>query len=73
MLRVVYYIHQNPVHHGYCENLEDYKWSSYFFIKNSIKCNFEAKETLNWFGGMEDFIDIHKDMLMTFKENFIIE
>jgi REP element-mobilizing transposase RayT len=73
LLSVIYYIHQNPVHHGLCDDFTYYKWSSYYYITREVKSLLNSEEVLNWFGGMEEFKEIHKSMLINYKENFIIE
>jgi len=57
---LVFYIHGNAVHHGYCRNLEDWPHSSYLQIVNKQK-QFQPQfkvcreEVLNWFGGIDNF------------------
>jgi putative transposase len=59
--RLINYIHQNPVHHGFCKSPTDWDYSSYNTIisvnKNS---KLERKAVFNWFGGVEEFIAFHK-------------
>jgi hypothetical protein len=73
LLRVVYYIHQNPVHHGLCDNMECYRWSSYYFITNKIRSFLNTKDVLDWFGSMKEFKEIHQKMLINYKVSFVIE
>ena len=73
LLRAIYYIHQNPIHHGLCDNMECYRWSSYYFITNKIKSFLSSEAVLNWFGGMTEFREIHRKMLINYKESFVIE
>ena len=55
----VFYIHKNPVHHGYCEQLNQWKWSSYnaFFSRGSSSLN--RKYVLDSFGGLQVFKQYH--------------
>jgi len=71
--RLIYYIHQNPVHHGCCEDFNHYRWSSYYYITKEVKSLLNSEEVLEWFGGINEFKEIHKSMLINYKENFIIE
>jgi putative transposase len=57
---VISYIHQNPAVAGLVENMEDYKYSScpaYLSKKETI---INKQEVLDWFGGIDSFIDHHK-------------
>jgi putative transposase len=58
--RLIFYIHYNPVHHNICDNFEKYEWSSYKKILNDTENNVN-KEIFSWFGGIENFINYHKE------------
>lgn len=53
------YIHNNPVHHGFCNHAIEYPWSSYL----SCICEKETKllrnRTIEMFGTMNNFITEH--------------
>jgi len=55
----VFYIHKNPVHHGYCDTLEKWRWSSYNGILTQKPTMLLRDEVLDWFGGMKAFSDYH--------------
>jgi len=55
----VFYIHKNPVHHGYCDTLEKWKWSSYNTLLTQKPTMLLRDEVLDWFGGIKGFIDYH--------------
>ena len=55
----IFYIHKNPVHHGYCKQIEDWKWSSYNSILSDKITLIKRSEILNWFNGKEEFIKYH--------------
>lgn len=59
--RLIHYIHQNPVHHGFCKSATEWKYSSYNSIisvnKNS---KLERNTVFDWFGGIEEFISFHQ-------------
>lgn len=58
--QLIFYIHNNPVHHRLHPSLQDYKWNSYprFLLdKPSKLCK---KEVLEWFGGKKAFVEFHQ-------------
>lgn len=65
---VVYYIHQNPIHHGMSNKMEDYNWSSYNSILNEQSIFINTGEVISWFGNKEDFINIHNTMLSNYND-----
>lgn len=72
--RVICYIHNNPVHHKLCRNIEDYKWSSYSGILSDKPSKLPRQRIFEWFGGMQEFIDFHyrhKDSIFKEMESLI--
>ena len=61
--RVISYIHQNPVTAGLVSKLEDYKYSSYNSYLSNKASQIQRNEVIEWFGGLEHFIEHHKIML----------
>lgn len=57
---LVYYIHHNPVHHGFTEDINGYQWSSYPSILSSKKTKLERKEVIEWFDDLSNFVFLHK-------------
>ena len=57
---VIQYIHRNPVHHGFCANIEDWNWSSYHSLISQKATLLEKQEIMDWFENKEYFIDAHK-------------
>lgn len=55
----VFYIHKNPVHHGYCKQPEDWKWSSYKSLLSDKPTHLKREKLMDWFGGKEKFIAFH--------------
>jgi putative transposase len=56
---LVYYIHHNPVKHGFTDDFTIYLHSSYsIFLKNEPTF-IQNKEVLSWFGGIEAFLAYH--------------
>lgn len=60
--RLIFYIHNNPVHHGLVHNIEDYEWSSYLAILSTGDTRLIRDEVLDWFGGRKEFIRYHKNL-----------
>ncbi len=58
--QVIVYIHANPLKHGKCKDFTTYKWSSYQAITKNNPTNIKREEVLAWFGGLENFIALHK-------------
>jgi putative transposase len=58
--RLIHYIHFNPVHHGFVEDLSDWQHSSYQALLSEKQTRFNREETLNWFGSKQDFRDFHQ-------------
>jgi hypothetical protein len=58
--QVVLYIHNNPVHHGFCNHPLEYAWSSFFEESNNIKFAKLRNEVFEWFGNKEEFDIAHK-------------
>jgi REP element-mobilizing transposase RayT len=58
--QLIFYIHNNPVHHQIHVPLQDYKWSSYqrFLLDKPSKLS--KKEVLEWFGGKKEFVEFHQ-------------
>lgn len=59
--QTILYIHNNPVHHGFVKNTEDYKWSSYNAILSSSLSRIKRKEVIDLFDTRDNFIDSHKN------------
>jgi putative transposase len=59
--QLIFYIHNNPVKHGFCERIEDYPWSSFRTLL-SIKGIRSNKSPLQgWFSSKSEFICFHKE------------
>lgn len=62
----IYYIHHNPIHHGYCENYNEWKYSTYNnFISDEMN-QLINKEMINANRSAEEWIQVHQE----YKENF---
>jgi len=57
--QVVLYIHNNPVHHGFCNHPIEYAWSSFQTGTTNEVANKNRNEVLQWFGGKAVFDASH--------------
>jgi putative transposase len=61
LLKLLHYIHNNPVNHGFVECAEDWKYSSYnSYINLSKVSKLDREEILKYFDTMANFINYHK-------------
>jgi putative transposase len=60
--QAIIYIHANAFKHGVCKNFKDYVWSSWKSITSSNFTKLCRQEVLDWFGGLERFIDAHNKL-----------
>ncbi|QHV94115.1 hypothetical protein [Spirosoma endbachense] len=54
------YIHRNPIHHGFCQNVNDWVYSSLHSISSSKSTRLERNAVLDWFGGVEPYLAFHE-------------
>ena len=59
--RLVYYIHSNPVKHGFTDSMIDYPWSSYLTIISVKPTKINRDSVLGWFDSQSNFITFHKE------------
>ena len=55
------YIHNNPVHHGFCDSANIYHWTSYNTYIDIYKRNKNWNEVIGWFDNLENFIYAHNE------------
>ena len=71
---LVVYIHNNPVHHGFCDNLWDYPWSSYGTIISANPTKLKRSQVIGWFDDKGNFMAVHQqNMPSKLIEQFILE
>jgi len=56
---LVFYIHANPIHHGFVSDLNSYPWSSYREISSNQKSFFNYDEVIEWFKDFDGFLNYH--------------
>lgn len=57
--RLVYYIHANPVKHGFAHTLLDYPWSSYLTLVSVKPTKLSRDHVLGWFDSDANFVEYH--------------
>ena len=60
LVKLVHYIHYNPVEAGLTDNPEEWKYSSYNAILSGRPTLILRNEVIEWFGDKENFIYCHK-------------
>lgn len=58
-LKLIFYIHNNPVHHGLVNFISEYKWSSYHTIISSKPTFLMRKIVIDIFDDLENFKIYH--------------
>lgn len=61
-LHTTFYIHNNPVHHNYCNDLREWIWSSFNQIVGGSVTALLREELLKEFGGLDRFIEYHNQV-----------
>lgn len=64
---LIQYIHQNPVHHGFCENMEDWNWTSYHSFLFKDKSIVDTNKVVKYFGSKSNFIAAHQNNIIDYK------
>jgi len=59
-IKLICYIHNNPVHHNIVTNIFDWKYSSFLsLLKENINTKIEKEQVLKLFKNKEYFLDFH--------------
>ncbi len=58
---VLLYIHNNPVHHRFCDHTEEYQWSSYLIYLSGNSSKLPRKEVMEMFGDETNFKFCHEE------------
>ncbi|WP_281238880.1 hypothetical protein [Flavobacterium praedii] len=56
---LIYYIHNNPVHHGFTKTANEYPWSSYESILSEMPTKLRREDVIRIYGSKENFIVYH--------------
>jgi REP element-mobilizing transposase RayT len=57
---LVYYIHHNPAHHGFTEDISKYQWSSFQSILSSKQTKLMQEEVIELFDDLNNLKKFHK-------------
>jgi len=73
MMNTLIYIHNNPVHHGYCRHPSEYGWSSYnnYFTENQHPKLIEFQQ--QFFEDRENFEYLHEHALKKLEEDDLLD
>jgi len=58
--QLIWYIHNNPVKHGFVDDFRDYKYSSYHSHLVNSSTKLARKQVLEWFGGVDQYKKFHE-------------
>jgi len=70
---LVYYIHANAQLHGFVDDFRQYPWSSYQRITSPKPSKLQKEQVLNWFGGIDQYIDYHASNPRILDSGIVIE
>lgn len=70
--RTILYIHNNPMHHGFCEHPLEYPWTSYLSCISLKSTKLQRETVIGWFDEKANFVSQHNEKLELGKiENFL--
>jgi putative transposase len=58
--QVILYIHNNPIHHGFCSHPLEYTWSSYHTCTSVKPTKLKRAEVIEWFNDRSNFKLVHE-------------
>ena len=72
--QLIFYIHNNPVHHGFVDKINLYPWSSYGTVLSTQPTKIKRLEVIGAYGDLENFIFYHQQQHnLNEIDNLIIE
>jgi len=72
--QLIFYIHNNPVHHGFVKEMSLYPWTSFETITSNKSTKLRRNEVIELYGDLENFVFYHKQQQnLSEINNFIIE
>jgi putative transposase len=57
--KLIFYIHNNPIHHRFTSNIIEYPWTSYGTITSTKQTKLERNRVIASFNDLENFIYYH--------------
>lgn len=61
---LIAYIHNNPIHHGFVSQPGEWPHSSWHAYLQQEVPKLKREEGLSWFGGRDEFLRVHREILM---------
>jgi len=61
--QAILYIHDNPVHHGFCDHPLDYPWSSYLTCIAVTPSRLHRETVIGWFDNLANFKYLHNQKI----------
>jgi len=58
--RLIIYIHQNPIHHGFCDKPANYPWSSYQTCLSNLETKLMRENVMELFVDRTNFQIAHQ-------------
>lgn len=71
--QLVIYIHRNPIHHGFCSNLLDWKFNSYQSYLSENETRISKNLVLQQFDDKKNFMACHQNEIENLDAEFILE
>jgi putative transposase len=63
LMKLLKYIHMNPVRHGFCQSMSEWKYSSYTsFLDPGLYPSPEMDFIFEYFDSLESFVNFHKQV-----------
>lgn len=59
---VIYYIHNNPVQHGFTKQMSLYPWSSFDSVISEKTTKLKREKVIELYGTKEDFMEYHNNI-----------
>ena len=57
---LIHYIHANPVHHGFANDIANWTWSSYQAFLFEKPTKLRRQQVIEWFGNRDDLLEFHR-------------
>jgi REP element-mobilizing transposase RayT len=61
--QVILYVHSNPIHHGFCNHLLEYPWSSYITCVSKKPTKLKRGSVLKLFNELDNFKEHHNQQI----------
>ncbi len=68
LIKIIHYIHANPVHHGFTKAISQWQWSSHHAFLSQKSSLLKRDEVYEWFGGKDGYEDFHQKEIIHLKK-----